>query len=842
MTLRLVAIVILLVAGVSGRADTPKGVATFVEAHCVTCHDATAKKGRLDLTALAYRPDDAVNRAAWVKVFDRVAAGEMPPKARTQPDAGERTAFTAALGDSLTAAERGRAARDGRAVARRLNRTEYEYAVRDLLGSPWLQVKDFLPEDGIAHHFNKSAAALDVSHVQVARYLEAADYALRQAVGPAARPDAGPTRFYAREQTTFTRKFAFSAFNQAPERATFPTLGYAGQPDVRSGKAPVTVGKADPTTRELEGVGLPCGAYEPVEPKFNQFKAPTAGRYKLRFNAHAVWIGPNGHQPNKPPVWNVPDLDTISKGRRSEPVTVYGETPPHQLRRLGAFDATLDAAVHELDVYLLAGETIRPDASRLFRSRPGDVRWINPLAEKDGQPGVVYRWLEVEGPLYDQWPPAGNRVLFGDGNETDPAKLLADFARRAYRRPVSDAEAVRFLPLIQKERDAGRPLREAVLTGYTAVLCSPEFLTTHETPGKLDDHAVAARLALFLGNSAPDAELRGLAAAGKLRDPAVLRAQTERLLNDPKATRFVAAFLDYWLDLRHLSVNSPDATLYADYNLDDLLTESALFETQAFFTELIRGDLPARNLVASDFVTVNERLAVHYGIPGVEGVQIRKVPLPPGSVRGGLLAQASVLAVTANGTTTSPVLRGAWVMDRVLGKPSPPPPPVPAVEPDLRGLTTIREQLAKHRDQASCAACHKNIDPPGFALESFDVMGGFRDRYRATAGPKDDRAPGRGKNGQPFGHKFGPKVDASGELPDGRRFADVNEFKKLLLADEEQIARNLVQQLVVSATGAPVGFADRAEVEAILKRTAAGGYGVRGLIHAVVQSDLFLTK
>jgi hypothetical protein len=349
-------------------------------------------------------------------------------------------------------------------------------------------------------------------------------------------------------------------------------------------------------------------------------------------------------------------------------------------------------------------------------------------------------------------------------------------------------------------------------------------------------------LSLFLWNSAPDAELRAVAAAGKLRDPDVLRVQTERLLNDPRSRRFVDAFLDYWLDLRKLTVNSPESTLYGDYYLDDLLGESALFETQEFFAELLRADLPTRNLVASDFVMANERLAKHYDIPGVDGVAIRKVPVPAGSVRGGLLTQASVLAVTANGTTTSPVLRGAWITDRLLGKPSPPPPPVPAVEPDLRGTTTIREQLAKHRDQASCAACHSKIDPPGFALESFDVMGGFRDRYRAVAGPKDDRPPGRGMNGQPFGHKPGPPVDATGELPDGRRFADVKEFKKLLLTDEEQIARNLVHQLVVSATGAPVGFADRPEVEAMLKRTAADGYGVRSLVHAVVQSELFLTK
>ena len=207
----------------------------------------------------------------------------------------------------------------------------------------------------------------------------------------------------------------------------------------------------------------------------------------------------------------------------------------------------------------------------------------------------------------------------------------------------------------------------------------------------------------------------------------MLRAQTERMLTDAKSRRFVDAFLDYWLDLRRIVATAPDEGLYPDYYLDDLLAESALDETGAFFAELLRGDLPARNLVASDFAMLNEKLAEHYGLPAVAAVALRKVALPADSVRGGLMTQASVLKVTANGTTTSPVLRGAWILERLLGQPpSPPPPSVPAVEPDIRGASTIRQQLDKHRTLESCATCHTKIDPPGFALESFDVMGGYR--------------------------------------------------------------------------------------------------------------------
>jgi hypothetical protein len=873
-------------SSVAVGAALPPAISGFVAEHCADCHDGDEKKGGLDFATLAYAPDDPRNLALWVKIHDRVSDGEMPPKKRERPPPEESHAFLNALSATLTASEQAITAREGRATRRRLNRYEYENALRDLLHAPWLQIRDALPEDGERFRFNKIGDALDVSHVQMARYLAAAEYALRQvaAHGPE-RPPTKTTRYYAREQRSFTGPMKFSVFNTSPERATFPVLGTAPQPEVRAEKAPLTVGAADPATRELEGVGVVQGSYEPLEPKFNQFRAPVAGRYKLRFNALSVWVGPTKQtDPKKPDRWWIPDLDNVAPGRRSEPITVYSETPPRQLRRLGTFDVTPEPSVHELEVWLLAGETIRPDAARLFRSRPAAGRWQNPLAEKDGQPGVVFRWLEVEGPLLETWPTAGHTLLFGDlplrkppGNDknalalvatTDPAadaaKLLRTFLAQAYRHPVDAAEVQRFLPVVQSALQSGSPFAEAMLSAYTAVLCSPEFVCIEEKPGRLDDHALASRLAFFLTNSAPDAELRTLAGQGKLHAPAVLRAQTDRLLAAPESRRFVDAFLDYWLDLRRIVATAPDSTLYPDYYLDDLLEESALDETQLFFAELLRENLPARNLIASDFAIVNERLAAHYGLAPVEGVALHRVPLPADSVRGGLLTQAAVLKVTANGTTTSPVLRGAWVMERILGQPSPPPPPsVPAIEPDIRGATTIRQILDQHRHQESCAVCHVKIDPAGFALENFDVMGGWRDRYRAAldnatatnakntatpaaasvaSAPAPKPEPGLGKGGQKFAFRYALPVDASGELPDGRKFSDIRDLKKLLLTDERAIARNLARQLVVYATGAPVRFSDRAEIERILDRTAKSHYGVHDLVQSIVQSELFLKK
>ncbi len=847
-------------------AVPPANLARFIDAHCADCHDSTENKGDLDLTALGLNAADPKNFATWVKVHDRVASGEMPPKKRERPETKELASFVTSLSSTLVSAEQQQLAREGRATHRRLNRYEYENALRDLLSAPWLQVKDSLPEDGEAFRFNKIGDALDMSHVQMARYLAAAEHALRQVMAKQIeRPETKTTRYYAREQRSFTGPMKFSFFNSSPERATFPMLGHEPQPDVRTGKEPPTVGAKDPEQRELEAVGLVASTYEPLEPKFTQFKAPMSGHYRLRLSAFSVWVGPGKQtDPKKPDRWWIPDLDDVKPGRRSEPIIVYSETPPRLLRRLGNFDVAPEPTVGELDVWLLAGETIRPDAARLFRSRPGNGRWQNPLAEKDGQPGVAFRWLEVEGPLLDTWPTAGHRLLFGDlplkkvdqpapgsaplAVETvtpkqDAERLLANFLAKAYRRPVAATEIKRFMPVVEKTRHAGAPFADAMIAGYTAVLCSPEFVCLEEKPGALDDHAVAARLAFFLTNAPPDDELRGLAAKGKLRPPEVLRAQTERLLNGPKSRQFVDAFLDYWLDLRRIVATAADSTLYPDYYLDDLLSESALEETRMFFSELLRENLPAQSLIATDFAMVNERLAAHYGLPPVEGVAVRRVALPADSPRGGLLTQASVLKVTANGTTTSPVMRGAWIMERVLGLPPPPPPAsVPAVEPDIRGTATIRQQLAKHRTEESCAACHTKIDPAGFALENFDVLGGWRDNYRALAEGDVPAAAGLGHGGQKFAFHYALPVDPSGELPDGRKFRDVRELKRLLLDDEKQVARNLARQLVVYATGAPVRFSDRAAVERILERTSATHYGVRSLVHEIVQSELFLKK
>jgi mono/diheme cytochrome c family protein len=841
----------------SAEADPqalPASAVAFINKNCVSCHGKQSPAGALDLTAAVrgFKPLDQKSFGVWVKIHDRVAAGEMPPAGSPAVPAASKSSFIATVSNRLSYASALKVKHEGRAVWRRMNRLEYEETLRDLLDAPWLQVKQMLPEDGLAYRLNKSGEALDISHVQMSRYLSAADYALREVLPTSTeKPARKFTRYYAREMGSFAGLAKFNEFNGSPERATFALIGNEADIPALMGKAPMTVGPEHPEKREQESIGVVASSYEPIQPYFDHFYAPISGHYKLRLRTHTFWAHPQDARH-----WWTPSRTNLSAGRTQEPVSLYALRHPQQLRKLGDIDSFPEPTTGEIDCTLIKGETIMIDAARFFRSRPPG--WHNPLATRDGQPGVTFHWLEVEGPILegDRWPTRGQQLLFGDlplkpaggslepvaaNEDADAARLISAFMKRAIRRPVAQTDIDPFISLYRRARTSGASFKESLLTAYTGVLCSPAFVTLQEKPGTLDDWALACRLSYFLWNSEPDTELRKLAEAHQLHNTATLLQQADRLLEDPRSRRFVDAFLDYWLDLRKTENTSPDEVLYPDYYLDDYLVQSAVEETRSFFAELLKSNLPARNLVDSSFVTVNDRMASLYGIPDVKGTAFRKVELPKGSVRGGLITQASVLKVTANGTTTSPVLRGVWITERILGQPVPPPPPaVPAVEPDIRGATTIREQLDKHRTLATCKSCHARIDPPGFALENFDVFGGYRDHYRALG--DGVRTVGFGKNGQPFTFHDAQPVDASGVLTDGRHFNDVRELKQLILKDQRQVARNLVRQLVTYSTGAPVQFGDRSAVENILDQSKPDGYGVKTLIHAIIKSELFRNK
>lgn len=834
----------------------------FLDNNCLNCHDSLEAKGDLDMENLSFELADPATFETWVKIHDRADHGEMPPKAKSRPDPTALSQFLNTIGGSLVAADHHRREQKGRSSVRRLNRFEYENKLRSLLDAPWLQVADLLPEDGTAHLFNKTGHRLDVSHVQMGKYLETADHALHIATNLAAFPTT-THRYHMRDEPVVQNYIWYRPNLQTVStRAVVPLLGLVPQLEIIRKTQPLSVGESDPEIRDLEAMGTFSGTYSATT-KYDYMREtrPTDGRYRISMKSYSFLGGLNGA--NGGPdngltggkiEWWHPNRNYAYRAQRSEPITLYALAPSGDSRWITTYDAHPDPTIIERIVDLKAGEGIRPDAARLIRTRPGHSGNAN--VTYAGVPGVAFNWLEIEGPLHDSWPPPSYRALFGDlpfhvhddsrvevlsSNPTQDAKnLLGDFYQRASNQPTTAPQTLApYLAIYQQARELGESFTDAMITAFSAILCAPDFLYLEAQTGPLSDHQLAQRLAYFLWNGPPDTQLQ---AASLHRDPVTLTAEVDRLLRDSRSENFINVFLDYWLDLRDIKLNAPDASLYADYYLDELLTESALRETRLFFRELITQNLPARNLVDSDFAFVNERLARHYDLDPIEGVEPRRVPLPPDSPRGGLITQASVLTVTANGTTTSPVLRGIWIMERILGVEIPPPPSgTEAIEPDTRGATTMREQLNLHTQSESCKTCHEKIDPAGFALESFDVMGGWQDHYRAVD-ESSDPVPGYGTNGHAFLFHRAKPVDSTGVLRGGRTFADIREFKKLLLEDERAIARNLVNQLIVYSTGAPVSFGDRAAVETILDEAEPSAYGVRSLIHGIVLSELFQVK
>jgi len=779
-------------------AMPPKIISEFIHSYCLDCHDSETKKGDLDFNALAYSVDRA-SQTKWIRVFDRVTAGEMPPEKKPRPPEHQRIAVLETLEKDLT--QQHQAVKG--TVLRRLNRMEYQNTLRDLFGLP-LDVMDILPADDLAHGFDTVGEALGLSEVHLRRYLDAVELAI----------------------------------NAVPLAANKPVSSHAtySYADTRSAKQLFQtwwLKRSDGSVVLFNNGGFPSSVLDNV-------RIEVAGPYRLRITAYAYQS-------------DAPLSFSVYTGN-------FGRSIDADLQ--GYFSVDKKPTIIELKAWLRAGDSLK--ISPLGLNPDKSLRTVGVDKYKGRGLGIVE--VAVEGPLFETWPLAGQRLLFGDlpieqpiknkGAKTaalpvvvskdplsDGVKQIRLLARAAFRRPITDSQVAPYVALFNNELKAGSSFQESMHTAASAILCSPDFLflkegTAKPGPQPLDDYAIASRLSYFLIRTMPDAELLQEAAAGRLHNSTVLRAQTDRLLNHPNHQRFIADFIDGWLDLRSINFTTPDALLYPEF--DDQLRDSMVMETRGFIDELIVSNLPLSHLVKSDFALLNDRLAAHYGIAGVVGSQMQKIILPPNSQRGGLLTQASVLKVSANGTNTSPVIRGVYMMERILGfKASPPPAGIASVEPDIRGATTIREQLQKHRTLESCNGCHRILDPPGFALESYDVTGGFRDHYRSLGAVE---TANKGMNRHKIRYKIGPPVDASGEYVGAGSFKSFSEFQSLLLNDQDRITANVAERLLTFASGREMGFSDRSTIAAMVQHLKKQKGGMRDLVFEVVQSDIFLNK
>lgn len=782
---------------VCGDELDQRAITSFIEFHCADCHGDGGDEGGFRLEDLSHELEDQAAFDRWVRVYDRVNAGEMPPPADADIKLQERTQFLKTLQQPLLDAHQASKS----TVLRRLNRHEYENTLNDLFGTN-ADLAKMLPEDGRSHEFDNVGDALAVSMVHLDQYIKAAELVLDEA----------------------------SAKTLKPTEVTTTTADYASTREGEEFIGKIWGKAADGATVFFERVGYPTGMLRGTEVK-------PPGRYRVKITGYA-------YRSDNPITFRVGGTSFL----RGTDKPTYG---------FFQFSPGAPMTV-EFETYIKPRYMILIEpwglSTQGYNLRKGGLEGY------DG-PGLAINKVELTGPIFDEFPTRGHELLF-EGFERkiiqqakwnrdaifeiesptldrDVRASLLRIANRAFRRPVEPDEIAPYFELFQAEIQAGSSNEVALKTAVSAILCSPDFLFLREPDGGLDDHALASRLSYFLTRTAPDTTLRQVADNRQLAsDEDQLLEQTRRLLTHDHNRRFINDFCDAWLNLREIEFTSPDQVLFPEY--DDYLHESAVKETHAFVSKLIEDNLPIRNLVQSDFAMLNERLADHYGIKGVIGPEIRPVDLPANSVRGGILSHTSVLKVSANGTNTSPVVRGVWVMDRIMGEPPQPPPPgIPGVEPDIRGSTTLREMLDKHRSMDSCRACHAKIDPPGFALECFNPIGGYRDRFRSLG---DGERTKEKVNGRQVRYRLGPHVDASGELPDGEAFADFQQFRSLLLADEEQIARAFTTKLLTFATGREMGFSDRAIIDSILANTKQDGYRVRDLIENIVLSEAFRTK
>lgn len=761
--------------------DFDRVVRPFFETYCFRCHDAMKREGQFQLDGLSRDFASQETAQRWSEVVFRMNAGEMPPTKEKQPGAEELGRVVEWLSARIKEGEAARMARRGPVANYRLSREEYGHTVYDLLGVHFdVTVPGAFNEDPRWHGFDRIGSLLSLSPSHVERYLRAAETVVGRAF-----PDQWP-------KTETVRRTA--------DDGTWRQKGLAGP--VRWAIWP---GHGQTTI---------------------QVRSPGLYRVRIQLSALPSFRGRLPHLA----LWHhglkraVVGQDVSAAEDKPTTIEIEAFLPDGSFDVMNQSPGMLqDGQTPRISQFPFVNTSVsREQRPTGYKQFDDEGRLIFPL--------LIVDWVETEGPIYLPDDQAKREGLLpatkGDLNEA--RECLKRLATRAWRRPVSDSELARYVQLIEREVAAGESFAAAYRSALVALLASKNFYyleegSASERRNHVNDWELASRLSYFLWSSLPDERLMALAAEGKLRDPAVLRSEIDRLLNDPKIDRFTRSFPRQWLQLHRVGQFPADPELYPDY--DKWLEESMTLESVLYFDTVFRENLSVREFLDSNWTMLNPRLAMHYGLPRVAEPRFQKVVLRPEDHRGGLLTHASVLCLTSDGTRHRPVHRGVWISEAVFARTPPPPPPNVeplAPTPSDKPKATIRDQLQAHATHATCASCHRKIDPLGFAFDNYDAIGRWRSTERVQGGSGDD-----------------PPVDASGTFADGRSYDGPVQFKQLLAQDVDRFAVAFVEHLATYALRRVMTSDDAPHIQAIAAAGKKDDYRLRTIIAELVMSPLF---
>lgn len=820
----------MILSGETSAQEKSFNAVQFLESYCVDCHSKDAPDGDRDLETLDLADSRLDSQLRIQEVIDQLTLYNMPPKDADQPAEKERLAAIRSLTEILSRHRKQATHSGGSTVLRRLNRREYRNTVSDLLGIDMTMfdpTQEF-PDDNLSEQFDTIGNTLSTSGFLLEKYLQAADQCVEKAFSaelPTARTWEFKDYFYQQPELQIAHRKAFNhkymvlydhPNNDKPEGAYGPLHNFKG--------------------------GVPADGIYEVRVRAQALHRDTA------YSSRAVFIDLSepfrmGIRPGDTRIGDLVHNQPI------QPLLAEAVIEDDELKWY-KFEVPLDRGFTPRFTFENGQHDVRGSYGRIFRqhrqSFPKDARGAQGIVEmrnaavRVGElPQIRIHEVQIKGPLASSPQKSILEKILGEESFRPQAvpEYLARFLDRAFRRPAQKKELARIQTFYESRLRQGLQPVAAFKDTLKAILCSSEFLyfspalkdiqvegkkrSIQEHSEALDSYALAERLSYFLTSSMPDSHLRELAQQNQLLTQETLKKEVERLLNLPASDRFVRDFLDNWLNLRSLGTMPPDVQQFRVYYASSLEPEMKK-ETELFFRDLITNNRSVDLLLDSDFSFVNRDLAKLYKvadqIPIERAGEFHRVQFKDAS-RGGLLGQASVLTVSANGIETSPVTRGVWILENILGTTPPPPPDdVPAIDPDVRGTKSIRDRLNKHRESATCNQCHRKIDPLGFALEGFDPIGRSRDYYNV---------------------KRRIRVDTSGELPGGQKFSSIAELKKLLLKRKEFFVRTLTQRLLSHALGRHVEPEDREAVDQIVAQSRKNDFRLRDLIVTIAQSDLF---